>query len=424
MDREKLLKTIVFKPHKLGWLLGYEYLTDIHSKWIRESWDVPYSNTLQAHRNSYKTTALMVVGAIRWLILHRNDRILFQRKNVTEAQKTLAEVRRHYEKPIMLRIYESIFERKFSYLTQKSTNEVLELCLKTGSSREANIETAGIGTSITGRHYNRVLNDDIITIDDRVSRTARENTKLFVQELQNIPVIDGGTNIYSGTPWHQQDAFSILPPAKKYPIGSVQIRGLTEEKIKELKQGMTRSLWAANYELVHVADENRTFDEPKYVDWLDVFRPVAWLDPAYQGDNTTALCLIHKTADESYFVTGWVWRQDVTTLYSVISEKLREYKAGTLYVESNADKGLSARDLLSFWPAVEPINESENKHIKIVSNLKKNWPAVYFNSACQGDFMNQVLDYQEGEEPDDAPDAVASLIRQLNRKVYKRHSSE
>jgi len=365
----------------------------------------------------------MVVGSIRWLILHRNDRILFQRKNVTEAQKTLAEVRKHYEQPTMLRIYETVFDRKFSHLAQKSTNDVLELCLKTGSSREANIETAGIGTSITGRHYNRVVNDDIITIDDRVSKTIRENTKLFVQELQNIPVIDGGTNIFSGTPWHQQDAFSILPPAKKYPIGSVQIKGLTEEKIKELKAGMTRSMFAANYELTHIADENKTFDEPKYVDWMESFRPVAWLDPAYQGDNTTALCLIHRTADESYYVTGWVWRQDVTTLYSEISDKLKEYKAGTLYVESNADKGLSARDLLAFWPAVEPINESENKHIKIVSNLKKNWPVVYFNSACQGDFMNQILDYQEGEEPDDAPDAAASLIRQLNRKVYKRYCS-
>ena len=52
-----------------------------------------------------------------------------------------------------------------------------------------------------------------------------------------------------------------------------------------------------------------------------------------------------------------------------------------------------------------------NKHNKIVSYLKGRWPDIIWAHDCQEDYLEQVVDYMEKQEPDDAPDSAASLIR-------------
>ena len=117
-----------------------------------------------------------------------------------------------------------------------------------------------------------------------------------------------------------------------------------------------------------------------------------------------------------HYVRGWIWPDSVEACYDRIVAILNQHKCGTLYVEANADKGFSARDLALKWPAVIARDESMNKHIKIVSFLKKNWHSITFAEDCQDEFLNQILDYIEGQEPDDAPDALAALLREM--KIY------
>jgi hypothetical protein len=56
--------------------------------------------------------------------------------------------------------------------------------------------------------------------------------------------------------------------------------------------------------------------------------------------------------------------------------------------------------------------ETENKHIKICTHLYEHWNKVTWSPDTDPEYMNQILDYSEGEEPDDAPDSAASLIRE------------
>jgi hypothetical protein len=65
------------------------------------------------------------------------------------------------------------------------------------------------------------------------------------------------------------------------------------------------------------------------------------------------------------------------------------------------------------YEAVVGVVEKENKHIRIISFLKKNWNRLYFAHDCQTDYLSQILDYEEGLEPDDAPDSAAGLIREM-----------
>jgi hypothetical protein len=82
---EETLRIIAAQPHKLGWLIGREKLNDIHSDWIRYCWDADEPRALQSFRGGYKTTAVDIVGSIRWMLFHPNDRIAIIRKSFSEA---------------------------------------------------------------------------------------------------------------------------------------------------------------------------------------------------------------------------------------------------------------------------------------------------------------------------------------------------
>lgn len=408
-----LIDRMEVEPLIMADMLGYDKLMPIHGQWIKDCWS-KNNFVLQAHRNSYKTTAVLVVGAIWYLFFNPNTSILIVRKDFDSAISVLSEIGRHYHTNEYLR---NLYLYSYGKTPiERIRQDSLLLSTKEKIDARASIEVISIGGTITGKHYDKVFTDDIVTIRDRTSRAERETTKLFVNELFNIPV-PGGTIVHTGTPWHPEDAFSILPKAERYPIGhpELKIPEFTPEFVSMLRKSMTHSLWGANYELVHVADEGRIFSNPSYADWptTRIIKTNAYLDPAYKGDNTTALSLISKTLDNKHHVRGWVWRKDVAELYQTIVDLLKVWKCGTLYDESNADKGYSARDLMKLWPATVEVNESTNKHIKIIANIKPVWDQLLFANDCQPEYINQILDYQEGLEPDDAPDSLASLIRQM-----------
>lgn len=404
-------------PHLFGAYLGYDKLTPLHGSWIKDVFYHRSLESLQAHRGSYKTTALIIVGAI-WslMFINADSTIGTVRKSDDEAKKIGKAVKEHFESKELLAIAKYLYDPRIKTLKTSSwSSSSITISIKKSKTPEGNFEARGKSSSITGSHYDIVLPDDLITLKDRISKAERESTYDVIYELQNNVVNPDGFIFYSGTPWHRDDAWRIMPEPVRYPIGSIKLPHITPEFIAEKKRKTTSSLYAANYLLKHIADEDCIFSEPKREQWPDrKFKIItAWLDPSYKGENTTALALYGNYNNKNY-VRGWVWPDSVEACYDKIVNLLSEFKCGTLYVETNADKGFSARDLRSKWPAVVDRNESMNKHVKIVSHLKKNWNDIIFAEDCQDEFMSQILDYQEGEEPDDAPDALAALLREMN----------
>src|SRR4030042_327670 len=381
-------------PHIFGHYLGYDRLKQIHSEWIKLAWLSPVES-LQAHRNSYKTTSVLIVGSIWYLLFfNSNATILFIRKKEGDTSKVIRTLRSFFESPEILAITSS-FHGTNSLKTDNWSTQGITISLKKNKPPEGNIEGAGIGGAITGSHYDFIMPDDIITLEDRVSRASREWTKEFIRELTNMksPI---GKIFFSGTPWHKDDGWTIIPEPIKYPIGTVPIDGFMSDqlpgKITELRSGLTTSLYSANYELKHVADENRIFPDPIFGEWPDSVRPQAWLDTKYSGTHTNALTMIGKH-DGKWYCRGWIWPQHVVDIYPQIVEKLNQYRNGTLYVETNADQGAAVRDLGKLYPSVSGRREHHNKHNKIISFGKQNLRKLIFATDCQLEYLNQILDY-------------------------------
>jgi predicted phage terminase large subunit-like protein len=271
----------------------------------------------------------------------------------------------------------------------------------------------GIGGSLTGKHFDRIFTDDIVNVKDRVSRAEREHTKLIYQELQNIKN-RGGRIFNTGTPWHKEDCFELMPNAHKWDCYSTGL--MSDAEIEDIRSHMLSSLFAANYELQHIASEDVIFANPHINADIELAKDgFTQVDCAYDGADYTALTICHKIGDK-YYIFGKLWGKHCEDCEDEIIRIHNEFASGKLYNETNADKGFFAKKLRARGVRVVTYAETMNKFLKISSYLRDEWDNVYFVKGTDKAYIEQICEYNEEAEHDDAPDSLASAIRVKWRK--------
>lgn len=414
MTREQAVNFLLNNPVKFAHSLGFTKLRDLHNEWIKDMVRGREDKTLQASRGTYKTTCVSVSLALI-LILLPNYRSMFQRKTDADVKEVIKQVQKilndDHTRYFVQTIYGVNLRLTIASATEVSTN-------LTNDVRGTN-QLVGMGTnsSITGKHYDRIFTDDIVNVQDRISKAERERTKLVYQELQNIKN-RGGRIFNTGTPWHAEDCFSIMPKAVKYDCYNPEIKKIiSPAELADIKDSMVPSLFAANYELRFVASEDVIFTDPiTGADPANVQQGIMHLDAAFYGEDYTAWGIMKK-AGGKYYLYGRMRRKHVEECYSDIVADYEKFMCGKLYTEDNADKGFVARDLRKLGVRTSRYTESQNKYLKIVTYLKAIWKDLVFVQGTDEEYIDQICDYYEDAEHDDAPDDAASLARLLYRRT-------
>ena len=109
-------------------------------------------------------------------------------------------------------------------------------------------------------------------------------------------------------------------------------------------------------------------------------------------------------------------RKHVEDCYDEIIEDYQRFNIGKLYNENNADKGMVGKELRKRGLKVTLYHEDMNKYLKIVTHLKALWNDIIFTEGTDKEYIEQICDYREDAEHDDAPDSAACLARIWNRK--------
>lgn len=413
-ERAELVSFLYRCPKDIAVAIGYDKLTPLHNAWIKDMVFGEGDKTLQAHRGSYKTTCICIAFAFI-CVLFPADRTIFLRKtddDVAEVMRaTAAILQTDYFKSIAMTLYgvELVVSNTYGWVT---TN------LKLGVSGAAQVVGLGCGGSLTGKHADRVFTDDIINVKDRVSAAERERIKLIYQELQNIRN-RGGRIFNTGTPWHKDDAFQLMPNIETHDCYSTGL--MTREEVQAVRASMSPSLFAANYELKHIADEEAMFSEPRFFSDPAMLRDgIGHIDAAYGGADGTAFSAIQMVDDSIYaFIRLWQGKHVDDCLGEIIS-LCKALRIGTIYNEKNSDKGyLNKAIRLKGHPSIG-YSEDTNKFIKISTHLRSVWGNVQFLDCeaypLDADALNQILDYNENAAHDDMPDSLASVIRQYKKK--------
>ena len=465
---EAELELLWADPAYLGLVLGKDWLVSLagdihpkydglpvpkalHSKWILDVW--LGNHPLMAHRGSLKTTDISEVGTIwNWSLEplgRRDDRIMLVRGNFTAASSSMATIARNMKNPKVVSLFETLYGEGSTATEYARENEILYKFKRTNT-KEGSITAWGILQDFTGFHCDRVLGDDFITRESQYSAAVRQKTIAAVNEIQTNIVDKGGTCHWIGTPWHKDDAWNCIQDPIKYAHRpwktdtGEEIQGtflMSDAEYEAAIWGTRKdgkryrkisvSQEAANYKLdPSVVDEGLMFANlADMAPWNPGIRasPVyAHLDAAYDGDDWTALTMGQRLPDGRIQVTGYAWPEHVSLCTEAIVKACKDRRVSMLTAERNADKGYSLRDLIATFKASKlPIQvpkdakglpgyqESENKHVKITTELLGQWGSLVWDSEIQDECISMVTNYSATADHDDSPDSFASLLREF-----------
>ena len=413
---DEKLRELLEHPEEIGRIVGFKDLTEkLHGQWILEMVHGEGDFTLQAHRGSFKSSSLAVAISLL-IVIHSKQNIIFLRKTDNDVSEMLGMVSKILRSQIMSDISNALYGHGLQIVTESQTH--LSTNLWTSPMGAPQLLGMGIKSSITGKHAWYVITDDICNKDDRESRAERERTKRQYDELQNIRN-RGGRIINLGTPWHKDDVFSKMPNIRKFDCYTTGL--ISKEKLEELRQSMAPSLFAANYELKHIASSEVIFETaPRFTDDATKLRDgVAHVDAAYGGNDYTAFTCGRRDWDnDMMYLYGKLWHKPVDKVMDQIIDESRRLMCEPIKCEDNGDKGFLKKEFFRRGAYAACYTEHMNKFIKIVTFLKKWWPKIVFLEGTDPEYIDQILDYTENAEHDDAADSAACVCRILEHGYH------
>jgi len=397
-------------PFVVGRELGFRDLTELHNEWIKLMMSSEQDETFLAHRGSFKTTCLTIAIAFI-MVLNPVINIIFIRKTDDDVKEVINQVAKILNSNLMRYLVNQIYGVNLVLVEESSFKITTNLMISTkGASQLLGL---GIKTSMTGKHADLVITDDIVNLKDRISKAERDLIKTAYMELQNIKN-RGGRILNTGTPWHKEDAIADMPNKHIYDCYTTGL--IDRAKLEEIRQTMTPSLFAANYELKHIAEADCMFSNPQFTDNVSlIYNGICHIDASYGGGDGTAFTIIKERGDK-LIVFGKRLGKHVDDCLPEILAYRDMYQAGSVTCEDNADKGYLKKELRKMGVVAHGYHESMNKFVKISTYLKKHWSSILFVQDTDPEYINEILDYTENAAHDDSPDSLASIIRKLKGK--------
>jgi len=407
---KQYLDIITNEPAQIGHWIGFDKLTGLNNKWISQMLLSSQDYTLLAHRGSYKSTCLSIAMAL-WQIIKPNNNIIFLRKTDEDVKRSVREVEKMLRSDTFRYLVQQIYGVELKIT--ESTMYSLTTNLKTSADGNSQLQGIGTGSSLTGKHADWVITDDIVNLKDRISPAERKRIKMIYAELQNIKN-RGGRILNTGTPWHKDDAISIMPNVQRFNCYETNL--INDSDLDALRQSMSPSLFAANYELKHIADSDALFKTAaQFTDnTFEIFGGIAHIDASYGGKDGTAFTIL-KTQHDKNIMFGKLWKKHVDDCLEEIEMLCEHFRVGTIHIENNADKGYLKEKIRSQRPT-KGYHESTNKYIKISTYLRSQWNNIWWLAGTDMEYLGEIMDYTESAEHDDAPDSAASILRAAGRR--------
>jgi len=204
-------------------LLGYDRLTPtLHRElcWVIES--PTYNKKLvMIPRGHYKSTIGTKGRSIQWVVQDPNERILIVSATTTNAERFLRHIKAQFEQNALFRwVYQEIIpEMNKTVWTNKEM-----IVKRTKAFPEPTMDTAGVGTALPGRHYTKIIKDDIV--NDKNVNTPELIDQVIEWDASTIPLFDDpedptNEELVIGTPWSNIDVYSLK---RKDPDYAVYVR--------------------------------------------------------------------------------------------------------------------------------------------------------------------------------------------------------
>ncbi len=242
-------------------------------------------------RGAFKSTIITIAHTIQLMLIWPDIRILIaSHKKEGGSQKFLGSIKDHFIRNDRFRNLFPEYCPKPNQMGQIEWGTSEQVTLPNRSNAviypEATIEIAGNTTDVTGRHYNYLKIDDIVTRESVTNESMLERTEEFNALLTFLfDQPEWGIADYSGTCYHFADLYStlrnsssitkfILPIWDENKVPTVPER-FSSKGIEAIKNhpSMTSYQFSAQYLMSPVPAEDQTF------------RPEYWNKPGFYYDR-------------------------------------------------------------------------------------------------------------------------------------------
>lgn len=281
--RENALRSLWFFARGV---LGFDYMTPRVHKPLCEFLERPSRRKrITLPRGFLKTSVVAIAYPLWRAVKNPNIRVLIAMKTLPNAMRTISQIRSIVERNELFRL---VFPEVVpaSSRETKWSDEAATL-KRDGVFREATFEAAGIGTTLTSRHYDIIIEDDLVAPDkDNITGLEAMPTREEIEKaigwhkLATSLLADPGKGeiINVGTRWSKYDLIQYIidnePAAESFELAAYDENGqptyperFPEEVLREIEEIQGTYIFSSQY-------LNRPYDEARMVfrdEWIQTW---------------------------------------------------------------------------------------------------------------------------------------------------------
>lgn len=338
-------------------ILGYKDVTEgVHGEWDKFNKNSKKKfKLILVPREHFKTSYFTIGGTVQDLVINPNIRILLANATLGNAQSFLREIKEHFERNQKLRYYYPEVVDWVNNATKWSEKQIIIPRTRVG--KEPTIETTGVGGNLVSQHYDKVILDDLVNMDNTATRLQAEKVIDYFKYCLSLLETDGELLVI-GTRWSYYELYQYILDELKEDF-DILIRDcwkpgtnrkepyfpekFTQEHLEKLRRVQGSYIFSCQYENNPVDVEKAIFKK-SYFQYYDTLPEILYItttvDPnlseKLKADYGVILTLGQDLKGNLYVID--IIRQQMNP-YTLINRMLftkLKWKPITLAVEQNA----------------------------------------------------------------------------------------
>lgn len=169
-------------------------------------------------RGVFKTTVFSQALPVLAILRNPNIRILLTSSVLPNSTDNLGVIKNHFEHNPRLRHLYGDFKGDLWVTEEMTVSRRTRIDLK-----EPTVRAASVGKVQVGPHYDLIIADDLVDIENAATPEGRKKVKDYVRLLFSL-LEPNGVILFVGTSYHDEDAYSALRDPEQYPEIRCRIR--------------------------------------------------------------------------------------------------------------------------------------------------------------------------------------------------------
>lgn len=204
--KRNLIRDLVLNQRRIDVLASHVLYPGMDRKWfhdkLMEHQDLYQEAMVLAWRGCGKSTYCTITRVIFEILHNPNIRILLVSDSEGQSTGFLRAIKSHFEANTEFR------ELFGDYVGETWSNSEIIIPQRTSHFIEPTVLCAGIGTSLPSKHFDLIIMDDLVTLDNSRTPGLRKKTLDYYYNVL-YPTLESPTGrLYvNGTRWHEEDLY-------------------------------------------------------------------------------------------------------------------------------------------------------------------------------------------------------------------------